>query len=407
MKHLYTFISLAVFAFLFWASATKQVQIFTTTVKQYEDIERKTEKDTALSYVIPDITPTADTKLMIQKGDVTISCEIMPFNTENAYTESMINWWADPAQPDYDVIQVRKAPKIKVTPNNVQFKLRIKNNSTHVLKLFECAIVLMIDGMAYSLSKEDMTEWTSAMVVKQFEKEYFLNGPDLASLKNPKVMYILVNDVPTQFDDAATTTKRENFEWYFNCSAAPITKNEKISYQYREVPVRKEHCNRCNGLGRLSEVQTCSVCKGTGSYKNIYDGKYYTCSRCSGTGRETIVYKCPRCNGAGQLSYPVSKMPEVTSSTKFTGWDVTVESKPIGAKIKVVNTKTGEYENAGTTNESVTWWYNSSSATDPIIVEYDGKEVKVLPYKNGKAIAKVFVDFTSGEPVVKKGTRAD
>ena len=99
----------------------------------------------------------------------------------------------------------------------------------------------------------------------------------------------------------------------------------------------------------------------------------------------------------------------MASSIDWKGWKVQVESIPVGAKIQIVDTKTGEYKDAGTTNSKIDW-YSSESKSYPIILSYSGKTVKVLPYsKSGKQIPKIVVDFsyTNYPPEVKKGTKVN
>lgn len=107
------------------------------------------------------------------------------------------------------------------------------------------------------------------------------------------------------------------------------------------------------------------------------------------------------------MSFPKSPLPKETSSISWTGWPVNVSTNPPGAIVKVVDTKTNKYYDAGTSNSTVNW-YTSSSTSYPIIVEYQGKIVKVLPYnKKGKQVTKVVVDFSSSEPIVKEGSASN
>ena len=52
-------------------------------------------------------------------------------------------------------------------------------------------------------------------------------------------------------------------------------------------------------------------------------------------------------------------------------------------------------------------WLKTENNQYPIIVEYGGKKIKVLPYKNGKETAKVKIDFTTGSPIINVGQEAN
>jgi hypothetical protein len=148
-------------------------------------------------------------------------------------------------------------------------------------------------------------------------------------------------------------------------------------------------------------VITCSTCKGYGTYINQYNGKRYNCTACGGTGKLTLKDLCVNCGGKGELRFPKSKLPPEKSRTEWAGWNVEVDTKPAGASIKVIDVQTGLYAPDGSSNR-VVHWLSSQTASYPIIVEYQGKSVKVLPYnRNGKPISKVSIDFTRGIKVRK------
>ncbi|ROL56486.1 energy transducer TonB [Bacteroidetes/Chlorobi group bacterium ChocPot_Mid] len=76
--------------------------------------------------------------------------------------------------------------------------------------------------------------------------------------------------------------------------------------------------------------------------------------------------------------------------------------------ISVVDVNNGTYKKVGTSNIKVKW-YTSSLNSYPIVVEYQDKSVKVLPFaKDGKELDNIVVDFLSkSEPVVKIGKKVE
>ena len=402
-KTLYTVITLLLFAWMFWASKTSKQT--TTTVKTYEEVNKKDVEPYDISYDLPIITPTKETKQTQRKGGVTITCEVIPFDVSINDNVKREIYYADPNMPGYDVFQVSHTPSPNVNPKNFLLNIKIKNNQERILKVRETALLLQVDGLTYHIPEASLTDWYAGMIIKNGEFNYKIQGPEFNSLVNAKLLYLFINDVPTIMDEGGNIKKRENFEWYFECKKESVQKQAQKTYSYETSPIETRQCEKCGGTGTDPTKYQCSTCKGTGQTKNIFDGKYYTCSTCKGSG--IVHYKCSNCSGQGILSFPKSMLPRETSSTSWTGWPVNVSTNPPGAVVKVVNTKTKSYYDAGTANCTVDW--NTSNSTSyPIIVEYQGKSIKVLPYNGkGKQLTKVVVDFSSGQPVVKEGSLAN
>jgi RecJ-like exonuclease len=159
-------------------------------------------------------------------------------------------------------------------------------------------------------------------------------------------------------------------------------------------------------VGYFQEVAQCSACNGSGTFTNK-EGKISKCYTCGGSGKVTQKRNCDTCSGRGVLAYPKSPKPPVAKEEVWTGWKVRVETNPPGAKVSVVDVNTAKYKDAGASNIEVRWF--SSSQSYPIIVEYQGKQVKVLPFTlDGKASRKVVIDFLSAsQPVVQVGRKVE
>ncbi len=197
--------------------------------------------------------------------------------------------------------------------------------------------------------------------------------------------------------------KKENFEWTFIIDNENIIKNDKVEYNYEKRPIHKERCPACGGEGKFIKTEKCYTCKGSGTTKNK-EGKIVKCQYCDGSGKVSFTEFCKTCGGKGLIEYPKSKTPPISKEVIWTGWNVRVETNPPGAKIKVVNTKTGEYSDEGRSNIDVSW-YQCSAKECPIIIEMNDKQIKVLPFdKDGKEIGKVVVDFSNqANPLVMEG----
>ena len=403
-KNLYSIAILSLFAFLFWASSTpnKLSQSFDT----YEKVEKKESSPIVVNYELPIITPSKETKQTQTKGGVTISCEVIPYELTIQDIEKREVFYADPNKPGYDVFEVSHTPKPVASPDDFELNIKIKNNQDRILKVRETALLLQIDGVTVHIPEASLTDWYAGMIIKNGEFNYKIRVPEFNSLLNAKLVYLFINDVPTVMDEGGNIKKRENFEWFFECKKQSVQKDAQKTYSYETKLIESKRCDKCSGTGTDPQVYQCSSCKGTGTTVNIFDGKTYKCSTCSGTGKVRI--KCPDCNGSGTLYFPKSNLPAITNSVVWNGLALTIKSIPEGAIIKLVEPKSGKYKQAVDFGSHVYCWYCTSGMSCPIIMELNGKEVKLLPYdEKGRESKSILVDFTKSPPVIKGATKTD
>lgn len=407
MKQLLSISTLAFFAFLFYASASPDYLRYVETT--FAESEARVEsKDTVITYQNPIISLEDNTKQTQKIGGVTITCEAVPFmiNKLDKTTDNYL--YRDPARPNLDVKRVTHRPEYSFNPNEIQLKVTINNNQGRVLKLRDCAVVMIIDNLQYSLPQDVVETWEGSNVISGFSTSLILSGPQIQTLTRPKSIEVFINDVPTSFDQAGNVLRRDNFTWLFTCRLEPKTANEKITYTYVDEPVRVERCNVCEAVGYIETKQTCTKCGGDGTFIGAIDKQTYKCDRCNASGKETVKNTCSTCSGDGKIDYPKSSLPPVTSQTEWTGFKVDVATTPPGATVSVFDRKTKKYVDVGTTPKSDIVWLNTQSKVNPIIVTYNGISVKVLPYSSSnKALSRISVDFSTGEGVVKAGTRVD
>lgn len=288
-----------------------------------------------------------------------ITCELTPFSSERMEAQDRSVTYADLNMPGYDVYEITRRPVYSIKPDNLQFKIRVKNNQNRVLKLIEVPIILIVDGMQITIPEVALLDWKGTLIVKGFEKDSLVNGPYLEQLRASKVVYIAVHDVPVLYDRAGNVTRKDNFEWTFKINNEQVQKHDKILYTYEEEPIYKEQCKACYGKGYYEKIVECPICKGTGYYTDD-KGNSVKCRNCgkenAGTGRLKIEEKYKSCSGRGVIAYPKSPAPPIASEVIWTGWKVRVETNPPGAKVSVVDINTGEYKNVGVSNIQVDWF---------------------------------------------------
>jgi len=411
-KHLLSATTFAVFALMFWASATQKPieRIFSTNVLYEETSRNTTPTPYEVTYELPVLKALEQTKQDQVKGGVIVSCEVTPFEAVKTMYEEKEIATADPNKPGYDIYKVSAKARYEVKPDDVWFNIKIKNNQDRILKLKDVAIVLLIDGVAYNIPDEAKQDWVGGMLVKGFEKTQRIRGPKISGLATDKIVYVSINDVPTAYNAAGEVTKKDNFEWYYQVTRQKVTKQEMIEYSYQEAPVYKETCSKCGGGGKQTNQLQCDKCFGTKQlrYTDYATKRTWTgpCDKCSGTGIMTVQSTCGGCGGKGIIEYPKSPMPKVISEVTWTGWKVTLITEPEGSAVSVVNPETGKYKYIGVTNGFVNWFSSNSSSSEnfPIILEYQGKKYKILPYDaKGKPSAVVDVNFLDKNGVSVKG----
>lgn len=379
---------------------------FTYKYTTYKQMQKET-KDTTLQIQIPSIEIDRKTVQLQQKGGIVVSCEVVPHSVEFNHSTGRDIFYSDPSSPGFDIFEVRNTPVAEIYPNNLQFKIKVRNNQDRLLKLWEVPIILNVNNIQTNLTGTQLEEWNGAKIAKGFEHEFTIHGPKLSGFKNLNSIYIAAHDIPVLYDKAGNITEKQNFEWIYNVKMETVSKTGKITYAYEKSPVHKERCHSCSGRGYFINKYKCNTCNGNGSYKNK-KGETVKCGYCGGDGIVEVKENCQNCSGHGEISYPKSTLPPIESQIAGTGWYVGIKTIPSPAVVKVYSAETNEYKFLQH-NQNKGFWYATHSSDKPILIEYNGKTVKVVPYDNeGNEIDDIKVDFTSGStPAVLAGKKIE
>ena len=387
-------------AILFIALAVASASIQPISRTQYVSTTKQSDS-IQLTYQMPFFDMASETKQLVIKGSITVSLEIQNFEADRQDTRTEKICPSD--NPEFDKYEVKNEPSYEISPNQVHFKMRIKNNGSRILKLREVALVFQVDGHQVSPDNEYTTKWLENMVIPGSEEDYDIPGPALSTLKGNSTVGVFLYDVPTSYDNAGTVLKKENFEWYFYQKERSETKSDVIAYTYRTEPVYKEVCSQCNGVGYFVSTKTCTTCGGKG-YTTNTKGESYKCFTCGGSGKITVKTDCPNCVG-GKIVH--RKSPDPAIAQQWTGWYVDVLTTPAGAHISTYNSSSQSYQVIGSSPLKIEW-VNPVGQQYPILIENGSTTVKVFPYtKSNKQSPKVNVDFTVGSPNVKTGRVAN
>ncbi len=351
-----------------------------------------------LTLNVPNVKPAAETNQMQTLGGVTVSVEALPYSVERSTkkTERIV----PTASRTLDLYETEEKPSCTVTPDRINFKVRIKNGQNRILKLNDVALIFLVDGTQVSIA-DKQTEWLEGqMLVPGSEREYIVYGPKISQLKEKAVVGFSLFDMPTKYDKAGNVESKENYHWYFIHQMEQVTKTDSVQFDYIEKPMHRESCSTCNGGGKLQETKSCWLCAGSGTTKNK-EGKLFKCSNCAATGKVTRSNDCHHCGGAGAFIRRKSELPSPIGY--LDGWVVNVTTKPTGASVFAYDPQTQRVASIGRSSCTVRW-VSPEKQEVPIEITYQGKTVKVLPYDaKGKPSSSVNVDFSTGKPIVKKG----
>ncbi len=173
----------------------------TLVQRTYVDTKKK-PKDIEISLQVPTIKLNEGTTQLQKKEGVTVSCEIVPLDIIRAEETEENVADLDPQSSGYDVFEIVKKPKYIITPDEVDFIIKIRNNQDRVLKLVEVPIILIVDGMQTNIAEDLLVDWKAALIPKGFEKEFLIKGPKINTVQEAKSIYIAVDDVPILYDQA-------------------------------------------------------------------------------------------------------------------------------------------------------------------------------------------------------------
>lgn len=346
----------------------------------------------------PEIEMVDNTKQIVTKGGVTISCELVPIKVSEEKIES------DPyptivdaeAYKNHKYDRYCKVTKSVFTtyPENVQWRINIRNKSGKILRLHELGLALLVDGVMYDQPEEFSKMWSAGMILDGFDKEYNINGPQLQGIGDQKVMAIIIQDVPTEYDQAGTKIKVESFEWFFKIKLNKEIIQYQEKYVYFNKPVHYDNCSKCDGDGVYVERKTCDRCSGKGYTVNIIDGNSYTCKKCKGDKLYDYQYKCniPNCE-VGRIYEPKSKSAKILeySYSSISKYRIKISGLN-GTKVYVKDFSKGDgvYIMSGFTPCEIEYQTSNNDRSPSFYIEQNKTKYHFVPKtKNGQYYATI------------------
>lgn len=129
-------------------------------------------------------------------------------------------------QYPYDVNQVTG---YVAQPKNIEFKLKIANRTSKVLKLAGTMFKFVVDDQEVPLVRaEDAVK--DAILRPNDTKEFLIVGPEWQSLPKQATVGFSAFGVPTELDPAGNVKKTENFDWTFEYQVGSVEKDARVTH---------------------------------------------------------------------------------------------------------------------------------------------------------------------------------
>lgn len=139
---------------------------------------------------------------------------------------------------------VEHGPEYTVTPSHVEFRLKVSNRTSKILKLAGTMFKFVVDGNEVALDGTQQAVIDAALRPNDTQ-EFSIVGPEWSTLPKHALISFNIFNVPTEFDDAGNVTKTENFDWSFDYNVTTVEKTGQVTYQTMYMTAA-EASNRCS-----------------------------------------------------------------------------------------------------------------------------------------------------------------
>jgi hypothetical protein len=121
-------------------------------------------------------------------------------------------------QPQQHSAEVKEIPSIAITPDTIRLKVKIYNRLDHVLRLAGTVVSFQVAGKQANVPKARYEDFLNGIILPRQEAEYEVAGPDLDAVPDNSTIAFFLYDIVTATDEAATATRRSNFEFFYTLS---------------------------------------------------------------------------------------------------------------------------------------------------------------------------------------------
>lgn len=183
---------------------------------------------TMLQYRLPTLTPVEPDKQDQEKDGIRVTIAPYTYTAKTvvrkeyrilspSLSASSFISVGNRAEPQHPA-EVKEIPSIAVTPDAVQFKVKIYNRLERVLRLAGTVVSFQVAGKQANVPKARYEDFLNGIVLPRQEVEYEVGGPDLPDVPDNTTIAFLLYDIVTATDPAGNPTQRSNFEFFYTLS---------------------------------------------------------------------------------------------------------------------------------------------------------------------------------------------
>jgi hypothetical protein len=208
-----------------------------------------------VSFTMPSIVPVEGASQTVVKSGITISAAPVEYteiaDTKIEGTETGRGISCRRLQNGIEVTPVRfisvvNRPEFRVTPDHLEFLVKINNQLPRVFRGAGTLVQFNVDGRLISTTQAAYVDLSNLILPPRNEAELRVRGPSLSSLTDGAVVGLFLYDVATNMDGAGNVTEKQNFEWYYTYHAQTLERTGTITRTRREEPVgRAQIKERC------------------------------------------------------------------------------------------------------------------------------------------------------------------
>lgn len=129
----------------------------------------------------------------------------------------------------------RKMPKAVVTPDRLQFVVKVNNRMNRVFRGQGAVVSFNVDSRQIALNQADYASLLNLVLPPQAEGEVVIDGPPLGSLPDHCTIAISFYDVVIEKDQSGTVKKLENWEWFYDYSVELRSEDEQVTVEHMEM----------------------------------------------------------------------------------------------------------------------------------------------------------------------------
>jgi len=196
---------------------------------------------------VPSLTAISQGTETQERGGLVLQLVSSSFEVKDSPKATCTKQEAFLVQNNQYPYEIKTEPQFTVFPAVVEFKLKVTNHTTQVLKLAGTAFKFVAGDKELHLDDSQLAAFSDTILRPNDTKEFTLKGPSWAGLPKETPMGFSIFSIPTETDEAGNVKKKENFDWTFNYKLTDVQKNAAITYESVKM-TSAEAQSRCENI---------------------------------------------------------------------------------------------------------------------------------------------------------------